>query len=156
MTVSEHHMQIQSASIFFCFVCDLLTGAGIALSNERQRHGVTTPFGHREGRDGGLLLGVQIGLFIMTAKDLRWKQRFDRNQEALRQLESYVELDRLRPLSELERQDIIKVFELAHELASNAIKDYPVVIPAPSIPSVKFLLPGLLRPFLLLRIVLGV
>ncbi len=35
-----------------------------------------------------------------------------------------MELGRQRPLSELERQGLIKVFEFTHELAWNVMKDY--------------------------------
>ncbi len=56
--------------------------------------------------------------------DIRWQQRFDHFQKALRQLESSVNLGRQRPLSELERQGLIKAFEFTHELAWNVMKDY--------------------------------
>jgi len=60
----------------------------------------------------------------MTNQDIRWQQRFDHYQKALRQLASSVELGRQRPLSELEKQGLIKVFEFTHELAWNVVKDY--------------------------------
>ena len=60
----------------------------------------------------------------MSNLDIRWPQRFNHYQKALRQLESSVELSRRRPLSELEKQGVIKAFEFTHELAWNVIKDY--------------------------------
>ena len=39
----------------------------------------------------------------MTNLDIRWQQRFNHYQKALRQLESSVALSRQRPLSELEK-----------------------------------------------------
>ena len=60
----------------------------------------------------------------MSNLDIRWQQRFNHYQKALRQLESSVELSRRRPLSELEKQGVIKAFEFTHELAWNVIKDY--------------------------------
>ena len=60
----------------------------------------------------------------MTANDIRWIQRLDHYQQALRQLERSVELGRQRPLSELEQQGLIKAFEFTHELAWNVMKDY--------------------------------
>lgn len=60
----------------------------------------------------------------MNNPDIRWKQRFSHYQKALRQLENSVELGRQRPLSELEKQGLIKAFEFTHELAWNVMKDY--------------------------------
>lgn len=56
--------------------------------------------------------------------DIRWRQRFDNYQRALRQLTMAVELHRTRPLSELEQQGLIQGFEFTHELAWNVLKDY--------------------------------
>jgi nucleotidyltransferase substrate binding protein (TIGR01987 family) len=56
--------------------------------------------------------------------DIRWKQRFDNFQRALHQLTSAMALKALRPLSELEQQGLIQVFEFTHELAWNVLKDY--------------------------------
>jgi len=56
--------------------------------------------------------------------DIRWKQRFDNFQRALLQLTSAMALKALRPLSELEQQGLIQVFEFTHELAWNVLKDY--------------------------------
>ena len=58
------------------------------------------------------------------AHDIRWKQRFDNFQRALLQLTSAMALKALRPLSELEQQGLIQVFEFTHELAWNVLKDY--------------------------------
>lgn len=60
----------------------------------------------------------------MSNLDIRWQQRFKHYQKALRQLERSVELGRQRPLSELEKQGLIKAFEFTHELAWNVMKDY--------------------------------
>ena len=56
--------------------------------------------------------------------DIRWKQRFDNFQRALRQLTLAMELKAQRPLSELEQQGLIQGFEFTHELAWNVLKDY--------------------------------
>ena len=56
--------------------------------------------------------------------DIRWKQRFDNFQRALHQLTLAMDLKALRPLSELEQQGLIQVFEFTHELAWNVLKDY--------------------------------
>ena len=56
--------------------------------------------------------------------DIRWQQRFDNFQRALRQLSAAVALQAQRPLSELERQGLIQAFEFTHELAWNVLKDY--------------------------------
>jgi nucleotidyltransferase substrate binding protein (TIGR01987 family) len=60
----------------------------------------------------------------MTQQDIRWQQRFSHYQKALMQLDKGVELSRLRPLSEIEQQGLIKAFEFTHELAWNVMKDY--------------------------------
>ncbi len=46
----------------------------------------------------------------MSTLDIRWQQRFDHYQKALRQLEGSVELSGRRSLSELEKLGLIKVF----------------------------------------------
>lgn len=56
--------------------------------------------------------------------DLRWKQRFSNYQKAKRQLADAVQLSGQRPLTQLEQQGLIKVFEFTQELASNVMKDY--------------------------------
>lgn len=58
------------------------------------------------------------------AEDIRWKQRFDNFQRALRQLTLAVQLMNQRPLSDLEQQGLIQGFEFTHELAWNVLKDY--------------------------------
>ena len=56
--------------------------------------------------------------------DIRWKQRLDNFQRALRQLTLAMELKAQRPLSDLEQQGLIQGFEFTHELAWNVLKDY--------------------------------
>ena len=56
--------------------------------------------------------------------DIRWKQRLSNYRRVLQQLAEAVELGRRRPLSNLERQGLIKAFEFTHELAWNLMKDY--------------------------------
>ena len=58
------------------------------------------------------------------SQDVRWKQRFDNYNKALRQLSSAVELMRQRDLSELEKQGLIQSFEYTYELGWNMLKDY--------------------------------
>jgi nucleotidyltransferase substrate binding protein (TIGR01987 family) len=60
----------------------------------------------------------------MDHQDIRWQQRFSNYQKALQQLSRAVELSRQRPLSEIEKQGLIKAFEFTHELAWNVMKDY--------------------------------
>jgi nucleotidyltransferase substrate binding protein (TIGR01987 family) len=60
----------------------------------------------------------------MADADIRWRQRFDNFERALQVLERGVDLARQRPLSELEQQGLIQVFEFSHELAWNLLKDY--------------------------------
>lgn len=57
-------------------------------------------------------------------KDIRWIQRFENFNAALKQLLNGYELSKLRPLTELESQGYIQAFEFTHELAWNVIKDY--------------------------------
>ena len=56
--------------------------------------------------------------------DIRWKQRFGNYQRALQTLSRAVALSAERPLSELEQQGLIQVFEFTHELAWNMLKDF--------------------------------
>lgn len=56
--------------------------------------------------------------------DIRWKQRFQNYQDALKKLEEAVLLSQERPLSELEQQGLIQAFEFTHELAWNTMKDF--------------------------------
>ncbi len=60
----------------------------------------------------------------MNNQDIRWRQRFDNYQNALKALTEAVNLYRQRPLSKLEKQGLVKAFEFTHELAWNVIKDY--------------------------------
>jgi len=60
----------------------------------------------------------------MSAQDRRWQQRLNNYTRALSQLGNAVTLSEQRPLSELEIQGLIQVFEFTHELAWNVIKDY--------------------------------
>ena len=54
-------------------------------------------------------------------QDLRWKQRLDNYQKAVRQLTKFIEKGEL---NELEEQGMIKAFEYTYELAWKMIKDY--------------------------------
>ena len=57
----------------------------------------------------------------MDNKDIRWKQRFQNFEKALRQLKRAV----LTPSpSELERAGIIQMYEFTFELAWKTLKDY--------------------------------
>jgi nucleotidyltransferase substrate binding protein (TIGR01987 family) len=60
----------------------------------------------------------------MNEPDIRWQQRFTNYKKVLVQLQSAVELTAQRPLSDLEKQGMIQVFEFTHELAWNLLKDY--------------------------------
>ncbi len=60
----------------------------------------------------------------MKENDIRWKQRFQNYQKALKQLTEAVDLLRKRPLSGIESQGFVKAFEFTHELAWNVMKDY--------------------------------
>lgn len=57
-------------------------------------------------------------------EDIRWKQRFSNFEKALLQLTEAVELSRERPLTKLEEQGLIQVFEHVHELSWTTMKDY--------------------------------
>ncbi|MEQ1593285.1 MAG: nucleotidyltransferase substrate binding protein, partial [Thiobacillaceae bacterium] len=56
--------------------------------------------------------------------DIRWQQRLANYAKALEQLSSAVTTSQQRPLSDLEKQGLIQVFEFTHELAWNVMKDY--------------------------------
>ena len=58
------------------------------------------------------------------AQDIRWKQRYDNFERALRQVELAAELQAQRPLTDLEMQGMVQSFEFTHELAWNVLKDY--------------------------------
>jgi len=60
----------------------------------------------------------------MTAKDIRWIQRFNNFVKALDQLNEAIELSEQRPLTRLEQQGLIQAFEYTHELAWNTLKDF--------------------------------
>ena len=60
----------------------------------------------------------------MTAKDIRWIQRFNNFSKAFAQLKDAVELAKQRPLSKLEEQGLIQAFEYTHEMAWNTMKDF--------------------------------
>ena len=54
------------------------------------------------------------------SKDIRWKQRFQNYQRALKQLTKFIEKGEL---NELEEQGMIQSFEYTYELAWNTMKD---------------------------------
>lgn len=56
--------------------------------------------------------------------DIRWKQRLNNFIPAFKQLEAAVEISKVRPLTELEKQGTVQAFEFTHELAWNVFKDY--------------------------------
>lgn len=56
-------------------------------------------------------------------KDIRWKQRFENFEKAVRQLDKGVERP-LKDLSELEQYGVIQSFEFTFELAWKTLKDY--------------------------------
>lgn len=60
----------------------------------------------------------------MNSKDIRWIQRYNHFAQAFVQLEKAVRLSEQRPLSELEEQGMIQLFEYTHELAWNVPKDF--------------------------------
>ena len=60
----------------------------------------------------------------MPTPDVRWQQRFASYKKALAQLKDAVTLSKQRPLSQLEKQGVIQVFEFTHELAWNVLKDF--------------------------------
>ena len=60
----------------------------------------------------------------MTGHDIRWRQRSSIYPRALARLGEAVELSDQRPLSDLERQGLIQVFEFTHELSWKTLKDF--------------------------------
>ncbi len=60
----------------------------------------------------------------MQQEGTHWLQRFSNFKKAFVQLEKGVKLSAERPLSELENQKLIQVFEFTHKLAWNVTKDY--------------------------------
>ncbi len=61
--------------------------------------------------------------------DIRWKQRFASYAKALGQLRAAVAVQTERPLSDLERQGLIKSFEFTHELARHGEDESHTVAP---------------------------
>ncbi len=59
-----------------------------------------------------------------SSSDIRWQQRHANHGRALARLTDAVELGATRPLSELEKQGLIQVFEFTHELAWNVLRDF--------------------------------
>jgi len=57
-------------------------------------------------------------------KDIRWIQRFNNYQKALKNLSEAVELASERELSKLEKQGLIQAFEIVYELSWNTIRDF--------------------------------
>lgn len=60
----------------------------------------------------------------MTAKDVRWIQRFNNFNKAFAQFKEAVALSEQRKLSNLEEQGLVQSFEYTHELAWNTLKDF--------------------------------
>lgn len=60
----------------------------------------------------------------MTAKDIRWIQRYNNFNKAFAQLKEAVALAEQRKLSQLEEQGLIQAFEYTHELAWNTLKNF--------------------------------
>lgn len=60
----------------------------------------------------------------MSKTDIRWIQRLNHFEKALRQLTQATTLAKQRPLSDLEKQGLVQAFEFTHELAWNVLKDY--------------------------------
>ncbi len=60
----------------------------------------------------------------MSEPDSCWQRCFERFLHAFVWLEAAVQLSKTRPLSELEQQGLIHVFNFTHELAWNVMKDY--------------------------------
>ncbi|MFP4278334.1 MAG: nucleotidyltransferase substrate binding protein [Wenzhouxiangella sp.] len=58
------------------------------------------------------------------SEDIRWIQRLDNYQRALKHLQGAVELMAERELSQLEKQGVIQAFEFCWELAWKLMKDY--------------------------------
>lgn len=60
----------------------------------------------------------------MLSTDIRWKQRFENYQKALKQLTIIVNLIGDKEPSEIEQISLIKCFELTFELAWKTMKDF--------------------------------
>ena len=59
----------------------------------------------------------------MSTTDIRWIQRLSNYTKALKRLKGAVDLEKERPLSDLEKQGLIQAFEFTHELAWKTLKD---------------------------------
>ena len=57
----------------------------------------------------------------MENQDVRWKQRFQNYEKALKQLSKFIDKGNL---NELEEQGLIQCFEYTYELAWNVMKDF--------------------------------
>lgn len=57
----------------------------------------------------------------MDDQDIRWHQRFNHFQKAMKQMKKFIEVDEL---NELEEQGLIQSFEYTHELAWKTLKDF--------------------------------
>lgn len=57
----------------------------------------------------------------MSDQDVRWRQRFENYQKAVRQLTKFIDKG---DLNELEEQGLIQAFEYTYELGWNLLKDY--------------------------------
>jgi nucleotidyltransferase substrate binding protein (TIGR01987 family) len=54
----------------------------------------------------------------------RWKQRFNNYKKALSKLSQIAESKNVQDLNEIERDSLIKRFEMTFELANNVLKDF--------------------------------
>lgn len=59
-----------------------------------------------------------------NTEDIRWIQRLSNYNKALAKLSEAVALNKVRPLSELEKQGTIQAFEFTHELAWKVMQDF--------------------------------
>ena len=59
----------------------------------------------------------------MSTSDIRWIQRLSNYTKALKRLKAAVEIEKKRPLSDLEKQGMVQAFEFTHELAWKTLKD---------------------------------
>ena len=60
----------------------------------------------------------------MEKKDIRWIQRLDNYNKALKSLLNDIELSKERELSDIEQRGLIQAFEYTYELSWNVIKDF--------------------------------
>ncbi|UOD50451.1 nucleotidyltransferase substrate binding protein [Orrella daihaiensis] len=60
----------------------------------------------------------------MSDQDIRWKQRFVNFKKAHVQLKEALTLMQQRPLTNLEKQGVIKGFEFIYELSWKVLRDY--------------------------------